>query len=536
MSLEPHWYSTIYGMLIIGGQVLRRFAFVIAIARAAGSTAAARASWSPPKQFHDLGNLMLAFVMLWAYLAFSQFLIIWAGNLPEEIPWYLAPARRLAVGRRWRWCSFHFAVPFLLLLSRDLKRSAAACWRWWPGRARRAGCSICSGWCRAGLLAGALRAALAGRRGGRRRRRRLAVRSSCGSCATSRWCRSTIRRCAQVAEGIGMSDAPHMPGARLSERRDIRARAHRARRHRPRRVIVVAGHSDVMLGLLRRAGDARGAVHEPACPDAAGRCEAHAVAAGAASPGRTRAGICTSCARREDAILTTTAGSTGKTGVVRIPIARAMDLRRRASPARPARHADAGELKRCGDAYSLRWSPSAAACWRRRGHAGRAAALPAERRRRPGAARRRLRPASRRSRCRSTCVPRRDRADGHARRLLRRQAGDPGAGLLPLPDALHAGAQRAGRAPCGRCRSTPGKRVRRRHGQLRPARDSRRWRRREEGDVRRAATAGRARTRAGTSSPATQAAIERLDRRGRLPLRLRRRARRSSRTPAASWC
>jgi hypothetical protein len=76
------------------------------------------------EQFHDLGKLLLAFVMLYAYFAFSQFLIIWSANLPEEVPWYL---KRLAGG--WQWVAialvfFHFALPFTILLSRDLKRNA----------------------------------------------------------------------------------------------------------------------------------------------------------------------------------------------------------------------------------------------------------------------------------------------------------------------------------------------------------------------------------------------------------------------------
>src|SRR4030095_2178757 len=74
----------------------------------------------------DLGKLMLAFVMLWAYFQFSQFLIIWSGNLPEEITWYLARTRG-----GWQWLAiaiilFHFALPFVLLLSRRLKRRAAS--------------------------------------------------------------------------------------------------------------------------------------------------------------------------------------------------------------------------------------------------------------------------------------------------------------------------------------------------------------------------------------------------------------------------
>jgi hypothetical protein len=123
MSLEPHWYSTIYGILIIGGQVLSAFAFVIPVLMLLADR--------PPfselvtvEQFHDLGKLMLAFVMLYAYFAFSQFLIIWSGNLPEETPWYLA---RLNGG--WQYLAialvlFQFALPFVILLSRNLKRNA----------------------------------------------------------------------------------------------------------------------------------------------------------------------------------------------------------------------------------------------------------------------------------------------------------------------------------------------------------------------------------------------------------------------------
>jgi hypothetical protein len=122
MSLEPHWYSTIYGILFIGGQVLSAWAFVIPVL--------VRIAERPPfsayitaDQFHDLGKLLLAFVMIWSYFAFSQFLIIWSGNLPEETPWYL---NRLRGG--WQWLGgaeivVHFALPFLVLLSRDLKRN-----------------------------------------------------------------------------------------------------------------------------------------------------------------------------------------------------------------------------------------------------------------------------------------------------------------------------------------------------------------------------------------------------------------------------
>ena len=121
MSLDPKWFSTIFGLLFLGGQGLGAMAFAIAVAYLLSSRAEyARAL--KPTILNDLGNLMLAFVMIWAYLAFSQLLIIWAGNLPDEIPWYL---RRISGG--WNVIAiglavFYFAVPFLVLLSRMNKR------------------------------------------------------------------------------------------------------------------------------------------------------------------------------------------------------------------------------------------------------------------------------------------------------------------------------------------------------------------------------------------------------------------------------
>ncbi|HSE42531.1 MAG TPA: hypothetical protein VLH08_17320 [Acidobacteriota bacterium] len=122
MSLDPHWYSTIFGLLVIGGQVLSAFAFIIAIA-AWLSRFPPFSEIIGPEQFHDLGKLLLAFVMIWAYLAFSQYLIIYSGNLPEENRWYI---HRLQHG--WRYASIllivgHFALPFILLLSKSLKKN-----------------------------------------------------------------------------------------------------------------------------------------------------------------------------------------------------------------------------------------------------------------------------------------------------------------------------------------------------------------------------------------------------------------------------
>jgi hypothetical protein len=121
MSLDPHWFSTIFGMLLLAGQGLGAMAFVIVVA----FLLSRRASYGRafvPTILNDLGNLLLAFVMVWAYLSFSQLLIIWAGNLPEEIPWYL---RRIAGG--WNYVAialavFYFAVPFFVLLGRGNKR------------------------------------------------------------------------------------------------------------------------------------------------------------------------------------------------------------------------------------------------------------------------------------------------------------------------------------------------------------------------------------------------------------------------------
>jgi hypothetical protein len=121
MSLEPHWFSTIYGMLFMVVQALAAMAFVIVVAQML-SGRPPLSEVATPADFNDLGNLLLTFVMLWAYLAFSQFLIIWSGNLKDEIPWYASRATggwaRLAVVL----IIFHFAVPFLLLLSRNVKR------------------------------------------------------------------------------------------------------------------------------------------------------------------------------------------------------------------------------------------------------------------------------------------------------------------------------------------------------------------------------------------------------------------------------
>lgn len=121
MMLDPHWFSTMWGLLFVAGWALSCLCFSVIIL-----------AWlwdKPPmnrvlgkRHFHDLGKLMLALTMLWAYLNFSQFLIIYSGNIPEETVWYLARTRG-----GWQVIGivliiFHFAVPFLILLSREIKR------------------------------------------------------------------------------------------------------------------------------------------------------------------------------------------------------------------------------------------------------------------------------------------------------------------------------------------------------------------------------------------------------------------------------
>src|SRR5690606_6266957 len=88
MSLDPHWFSTIFGLWIMMGQTLTALAFTITIAFLVSRDGRMSKVITTDK-FHDYGTLLFAFIMLWAYLSYSQFLIIWSANLPEEIPYYL---------------------------------------------------------------------------------------------------------------------------------------------------------------------------------------------------------------------------------------------------------------------------------------------------------------------------------------------------------------------------------------------------------------------------------------------------------------
>jgi hypothetical protein len=123
MSLDPRWFSTIYGMLFMIGTALSALALCIVVVTRLGGNPQLSVV-ANADTLHDLGKLMLAFIMVWAYFSFSQFLIIWSGNLPEEIPWYIRRFHGV-----WRAIGlflvlFHFVVPFLILLSRGAKRRA----------------------------------------------------------------------------------------------------------------------------------------------------------------------------------------------------------------------------------------------------------------------------------------------------------------------------------------------------------------------------------------------------------------------------
>jgi len=121
MSLDPSWISTIFGLIILAGELISAMCFAIVVERIL-------VDYKPmsemlrPDFVHDHGKWTLAFIMLWAYFSFSQWLIIWAGNLPNEITFYL---KRIHNG--WGYVAvflalFHFCIPFVILLSRPFKR------------------------------------------------------------------------------------------------------------------------------------------------------------------------------------------------------------------------------------------------------------------------------------------------------------------------------------------------------------------------------------------------------------------------------
>ena len=124
MSLSPHWASTIYGFLFVAGQAISALSLMI-ITVILFSRSEPFSHIIQARHLHDLGKLLFAFNMLWAYFSFSQLLIIWSGNQPEEITFY-----KSRLSGTWGYVAvmvllLHFLIPFLALLSRDVKRNQA---------------------------------------------------------------------------------------------------------------------------------------------------------------------------------------------------------------------------------------------------------------------------------------------------------------------------------------------------------------------------------------------------------------------------
>ena len=121
MSLDPHWFSTIFGVYIFAGATLSAHAFLTLVSAALHKGGYLKSTVTE-EHFHDLGRFMFAFTVFWTYIAFSQFFLIWYGNLPEETLWFLHRAEG-----SWKWYSLllpigRFALPFMLLMSRYTKR------------------------------------------------------------------------------------------------------------------------------------------------------------------------------------------------------------------------------------------------------------------------------------------------------------------------------------------------------------------------------------------------------------------------------
>ncbi|HEX4332318.1 MAG TPA: hypothetical protein VH040_09275 [Usitatibacter sp.] len=120
VSLMPHWYSSGFGLVVGTGQMLAGAAFGVAVAARAWRD---RDDEGARLRFNDLGNLLLMYVLTWAYLAYTQYLVIWSENLPHEIRWYVPRTQTGWAALGFFLIAFHFFVPLLILLSRTAKRA-----------------------------------------------------------------------------------------------------------------------------------------------------------------------------------------------------------------------------------------------------------------------------------------------------------------------------------------------------------------------------------------------------------------------------
>ena len=123
MSLDPHWFSTIHGLVYVMGQGISALALSIICIVRFGHLDGLKDVFNE-RYLRDLGTLLFAFVMLWAYMCFSQYLIIWSANLPEETPFYIVRSKGLWGVMGIAILILHFMLPFSLLLSRGIKRQA----------------------------------------------------------------------------------------------------------------------------------------------------------------------------------------------------------------------------------------------------------------------------------------------------------------------------------------------------------------------------------------------------------------------------
>jgi hypothetical protein len=122
MSLDPHWYSTVFGVYFFSGAFMASLAFLILVLLAFQGSGLLRHTVST-EHYHDLGKLLFGFVVFWAYIAFSQYMLIWYANIPEETVWYM---HRMEHGWEivtWVLVLGHFVLPFFLLLPRSTKRN-----------------------------------------------------------------------------------------------------------------------------------------------------------------------------------------------------------------------------------------------------------------------------------------------------------------------------------------------------------------------------------------------------------------------------
>src|SRR5205814_1409001 len=125
LSLEKHWRSTMFAVIVIIGQILVAYAFCV-IMLALFRKEEPIVQIVNRTHYHHLGNLLLTFVLFWTYISFGQLLIIYSGDLPHELDWY-----RHRIAGNWKWvvvtlALFHFFVPFFLLLFRSVKQQVSS--------------------------------------------------------------------------------------------------------------------------------------------------------------------------------------------------------------------------------------------------------------------------------------------------------------------------------------------------------------------------------------------------------------------------